>query len=196
MKMLLGSGDLAWLAPVTRRLVASGIPIALWKPSGVSPCLEVWIQRDSDFVLARRVLAGADFPRAARRAPANEAGSDSAQRRSGSGRGASKMLLASTDILALEPAAKELVASGIPIAVCKASDLSSYLEVWIQRACGNSAGPILLMTGAVRRTATEVPVNPPCSGSGQRSSAGRKGVSAVTSRIGRCVWWLRQLRQT
>ncbi len=105
------------------------------------------------------------------------------------------MLLASSDVLALEPAAKELVASGIPIAVCKAADLSSYVEVWIQRACDGSAGPGSLMTSEVSRTATEGAGEPVCAGSEQRGSAGSGGVPVATSRIGRCVCWLRQLGQ-
>ncbi len=196
MRMLLGSGDLAWLGPVARRLVASGIPIALYKPSDVSPCLEVWIQRDRDFALARKVLVGGRGPPAAAQAPAKEVPAGRPQRSRAGRRGASKMLLASRDVLALEPVAKQLLASGIPIAVCKPSDLSSYLEVWIQRDCDCSAGPRLLVTGVGPRAALQPPVNRLCSGSAQRRSASRRAVSVVPSRIGRCVCWLRQLLQT
>jgi hypothetical protein len=71
MKMLLSSSDLLDLQPVAKRLVACGIPIALQRPSDSSSCLEVWIQRDSDFSLARRLLPNGVFSRgASRTAPA------------------------------------------------------------------------------------------------------------------------------
>ncbi len=55
--MLLASNDLLAVKPVTKRLMAFGIPIALCKGSGASSGMEVWVQRDSDFSLARRLLA-------------------------------------------------------------------------------------------------------------------------------------------
>jgi hypothetical protein len=195
MTMFLGSNDLEWLEPVAKRLVAAGIPIAVCRPSHSSPCLEVWIQRDRDFAQACRVLAGGVVPPAATQAPANGVLTRGRQRSSASGRGVPKMLLASRDIVVLEPVAKELVASGIPIAVCKASDLSSYVEIWIQRDSERSAGPRLVVRGVVPGAATRAAVNRPCSGSAQRGSARRRGVSAVSSGIGRCVGWLLQLRQ-
>ncbi len=196
MKMLVVSNDLAWLGPVARRLVASGIPIALCKPSDASPCLEVWIQRDSDFPAAHGFLAAGVVPQVAAQAPAKAVSSGNPRRSRASGRCLSKMLVASRDVLALEPVAKQLVAAGIPIAVCKGSDLSSYLEVWIQRDCDCSAGPKLVMTGMVPGAAAQTPVNQLCSGSAQRSCASGSAVSVVTSRIGRCIGWVRQWRHT
>ena len=79
MKMLLASNELLALQPVAKRLVASGIPIALLRPSEISACLEIWIQRDSDFCLARRLLPAAVCPPAATRSPANPLGAGRAQ---------------------------------------------------------------------------------------------------------------------
>ena len=56
MKMLLASRDFLALQPVAKRLVAAGIPIALCKAAGFCCYLEVWIQRDGDFCLARKLL--------------------------------------------------------------------------------------------------------------------------------------------
>ena len=106
-----------------------------------------------------------------------------------------KMLLASSDLPALQAVARRLVASGIPIALCKDSDISSCPEVWIQRDSDFSLARKLLVEGVVPVVAAQAPVNRPCPGSPQRSGAGRRGVAIVTSGIGRCVRWLRQLRQ-
>ena len=75
MKMLLASNDMLALQPVAKRLVASGIPIALEKLAGIPSYLEVWIQRDSDFSLARTLLPTKVFPPAAAQSPADPLGS-------------------------------------------------------------------------------------------------------------------------
>ncbi len=75
MKMLLASDDITALQPLARRLLASGIPIALQKPSGLSPYLEVWIQRDGDFSLARTMLPTGSSMTAAAQSVSAEAGS-------------------------------------------------------------------------------------------------------------------------
>lgn len=196
MKMLLGSNELECVESVARRLVASGVPIAVCKPSSASPFLEVWIQRDRDFPLARKALAGGAVRSAAAQAPVSGVFSRRQQQSRAGGRDVAKMLLASRDVVALEPVAKELLASGIPIAVCKASDLSSYVEVWLQRDSEWSAGPKLAVRGVVPGAATRAGVNRLCSNSSQFSSARRTSVSVATSRIGRCVCWLLRLRPT
>jgi len=57
MKMLLASSDFPMLQSVAERLVAAGIPIAVCRNSDISSSPEVWIQRDSDFSQARKLLA-------------------------------------------------------------------------------------------------------------------------------------------
>ncbi len=189
MRMLLGSNDLDRLEAVAKRLVASGIPIAVCKPSQVSPSVEVWIQRDCDFALAGRLLAEGVAAAAAMQAPPKEVFLGSRPRRRVSGRGEPRMLLASRDLLALEPVAKQLVASGIPIAVWKAPGCWSYVEIWIQRDGDCWAGPRLVVRGVGPGAATRAPVNRPCSGRARGSRSSRKRVSFVTARFGFSVWW-------
>ena len=196
MKMLLESNDPERLEPVAKRLVASGIPIAVCRSSHSSPSVEVWIQRDRDIPLARRVLAGRVLPPAATQAPARGVFPDGRQRTRASGKEVAKMLLASRDIVVLEPVAKELVASGIPIAVCKACDLSSYVEVWLQRDGECSGGPKSVVRGWLSGSAAGGAGNRLWSGSTQRSRARGGSVSVVSSGIGRWVGWLLQLGQS
>jgi len=194
MKMLLESSDPGRLEPVAKRLVASGIPIAVCRASRNWSCVEVWIQRDEDFPLARRALAGGVLPPAATQAPARGIFPDGRQRARESGKGGAKMLLASKDVVVLEPVAKELVASGIPIAVCKACDMSSYVEVWIQRDGECWAGPKLVVRGAVPGSARRAAASRLWSGRTQRGGARRRDAWVASSRIGRCVGWLLQLK--
>jgi hypothetical protein len=107
-----------------------------------------------------------------------------------------KMLLASNDVLVLQTVAKRLVASGVPIALCRPSETASYLELWIQRDSESCPARKLLPARVVPAAATPAPVNPLCSGSRGRGRAGRRGILIVTSRIGFCIWWRRQLPQT
>jgi hypothetical protein len=107
-----------------------------------------------------------------------------------------KMLLASVDLWALQPVAKQLVASGIPIALCKGSETGSYLEIWIQRESDSSLARELLPTRGVAPAAPPAGVKPPCTGRRGRSRVSRRGIFIVTSRIGFCIWWRRQLRRT
>jgi hypothetical protein len=107
-----------------------------------------------------------------------------------------KMLLASNDVLALQPVAKRLVTCGIPIALQKASDISSWLEIWIQRDGDFSLASALVPTG-ISETADEcLSTVPPGSSTTQRVGAGQRGTPAVTSKIGRCLRGLRPFRQS
>lgn len=107
-----------------------------------------------------------------------------------------KMLLASNDILALQPVAKRLVAYGIPIALQKASDISSWLEIWIQRDGDFSLASTLVPTGVSEAADECLFTVPPGSSTTQRVSAGQRGTAAVTSRIGRCLCGVGPFRQT
>ena len=107
-----------------------------------------------------------------------------------------KMLLASNDVLALQPVAKRLVAYGIPIALQKASDISSWLEIWIQRDGDFSLASTLVPTD-ISETADEcLSTVPTGSSTTQRIGAGQRGTAAVASRIGRCLRGLGPFRQT
>ena len=92
-----------------------------------------------------------------------------------------KMLFASNDVSALQPVAKRLVEFGIPIALQKPSDISSWLEIWIQRDGDFSLASTLVPTGDSQPAATLSAGPPSCSGSLQRSAG------IATSRIGRCL---------
>ncbi len=107
-----------------------------------------------------------------------------------------KMLLASSDVPALQLVAKRLVAAGIPIALCKDSDMSSCPEVWIQRDGDFSLARRLLVEGVESPATTPAPAYRPRSGSAQGNSASRRGGSTGSSRIGRCFRWLHQWQQS
>jgi hypothetical protein len=106
-----------------------------------------------------------------------------------------KMLLASSDLLSLQPVAKRLLASGIPIALCKASQLSPCLEVWIQRDSDFSQARRLLVGGLVPAAVAPVPAKALSPAMLQRPKVSKKSMSFVTSKVGFCVWWRRELRQ-
>lgn len=72
-----------------------------------------------------------------------------------------KMLLASNDILALQPVTARLVTCGIPIALLNPTDIASYLEVWIQRDSDFSRARTLLPTGRAPQRLRHPP--PTCS---------------------------------
>ena len=106
-----------------------------------------------------------------------------------------KMLLGSSDLGWLRPVARRLVASGIPIAVCKPTDSSPCLEVWIQRDRDFSLARRLLVTGVVPPAAVPAPATGVSSGRSQGSKVSRRGIFIVTSGIGFCIWWRRELRE-
>ncbi len=106
-----------------------------------------------------------------------------------------KMLLGSSDLERLEPVAKRLVSSGIPIALCKPSQVSPCVEVWIQRDSDFSAAQGLLVARVVAPAVAEAPAERRGEGIPARSRGSRKRVSFVTSRIGFSIWWRRELRE-
>jgi hypothetical protein len=103
-----------------------------------------------------------------------------------------KMLLASNDLSMVQPVAKRLVAWGIPIALQKAADLSSYLEVWIQRDSDFPLARALLPTMALSPATPQSAPRPIGAGDSQRCGGDVRTVSMATSRTGR---WLHRLRR-
>jgi hypothetical protein len=107
-----------------------------------------------------------------------------------------KMLLASNDIPALQPITARLVVLGIPIALLNPTDISSYLEVWIQRDSDFSlARTLLTMEGSAASSGPSSAITL-CSGHAPRNDATESGALNVTSSIGRFLCRLRQWRQT
>ena len=102
-----------------------------------------------------------------------------------------RMLLASNDVVALQPVAERLVARGIPIALEKSAEISSYLEIWIQRDSDFSLARKLLPADLFCPAAAQSPPGPVCAGNPQRSGGCARGASIATSRMGR---WLNRLR--
>ena len=98
-----------------------------------------------------------------------------------------KMLLASNDVLALQAVAKRLVAFGIPIALQKPSDISSWLEIWIQRDGDFSLASKLVPTDDSQPAAEVSSARPSCSGTPQQIGADQGGVGGAASRIRRCL---------
>jgi hypothetical protein len=94
-----------------------------------------------------------------------------------------KMLLASRDFLALLPVAKRLVAAGIPIALCKAIGLWSYLEVWIQRDSDFGAARSLLPAGAGRAATAPGAAKGFCAGCASCQQAGGFKVDEAITNI-------------
>ena len=86
MKMLLASSDLPLLQSIAERLVAAGIPIALCKDSDIPSCPEVWIQKDSDFARARKLLVDSPVFPLAGRTPADGLSLASLQQSGASGK--------------------------------------------------------------------------------------------------------------
>jgi hypothetical protein len=79
MKMLLASSDLPVLQSIAERLVAAGIPIALCKDADIPACPEVWIQKDSDFSRARKLLVNGPVFSVAGQVPTGSPSPDSLQ---------------------------------------------------------------------------------------------------------------------
>ena len=105
-----------------------------------------------------------------------------------------KMLLASDDLSALQPVIQRLVAWGIPLALQKPPDLSSYLEIWIQRDADFLQARTLLPASRPLPAAVQAPAGPLSAGFPLPPGAGRQGSSAPASTFERCLRRLRQLR--
>ncbi len=107
-----------------------------------------------------------------------------------------KMLLASNNVLALQPVAARLVANGIPIALEKPSQFSSHMEIWIQRDGDYSLASRLLPAGIFRPMVAPPPRNPSYGATAHRSAANERAATASTAEAATRPRWLRRLQQT
>ena len=106
------------------------------------------------------------------------------------------MLLASNNILAVEVVVKQLVASGIPIALQKLSDIPSYLEIWIQRDSDFALARTLLPGRASSPVAVQPFASPVGPGGSQPSVAPQQAAPEVSSATGRSpgrLGWMQQV---